>query len=265
MTKPESKIFDRVLLKISGESLQGDRESGISNDASEKVARIIKRVHDMGVGVVVVIGGGNLFRGAAAAEQGFERVSADHIGMLATLMNALALDQAMKRLDGEVELKSTEPIVKLASRAMSAVRIDDFAEYYIRDKAARHLDENRTLIIGAGIGKSYVTSDTGAAQYALELGCDVIVKATKVDGVYDKDPVKYKDARRYRTLNFKDAIDDDAVRVMDKGALAMCNDNNMRVLILDLLNGDNLSRAVRGENIGTLVANDIETKFADES
>jgi uridylate kinase len=247
MSKPP--IFSRVLIKVGGESMMGDREYGISNDAAVAVAEKIKEVVKAGVQVAVVIGGGNIFRGVAASKAGFDRATADYMGMLATVMNALALQDAFTQ-------------VGVDSRVQSALMMPAVAEPFIRRKAIRHMEKGRVLIIGAGTGNPYVTTDTGATLHALELHCQVVLKATKVDAIYDKDPMKFTDAKRYKTLNFVDAITMPGVEVMDTAGLSMCKENNMKVMVFKLFDDRNLLRAVEGESVGTLVANDVQTVFA---
>jgi uridylate kinase len=243
--------FKRILLKVGGEAMLGDREYGIDPDAAGEVAQQIKSIYAKGVQIAIVIGAGNIFRGLAGSKNGIERATADYMGMLATIMNALALQDALEKLGVPTRVQSALP--------MSAV-----AEPFIRRKAIRHMEKGRVTIIGAGTGNPYVTTDTGAALHALELHCDVVMKATKVNGVYDKDPMKHDDAKRYEVLNFKDAIEFDAVQVMDTAALALCSENNMPIMVFKLFDGQNLVKAIAGENIGTLVSQD-KTTFAKET
>ncbi|MCD8484412.1 UMP kinase [Candidatus Woesebacteria bacterium] len=243
--------FQRVLIKVSGESLLGDREYGIDSHAAEEVARKLKQVTDMGVQVAVVVGGGNIFRGLSASQQGFDRATADYMGMLATVMNGLALQGALDQLDVD-------------NRVMSALDMPAVAELFIRHRAISQMEKGRLVILTAGIGAPYVTTDTGASLHALELHCDVVMKATKVNGIYDKDPEKFPDAKRYETMRFADAIVDENIQVMDTGALSMCMENNMPVMVFELFEGDNLIKAVKGERVGTYVSNDVETKLVAE-
>lgn len=245
-----STRFSRILLKVGGESMLGKREYGIDPDAAEQVAQQIRTVYAKGVQVAVVIGGGNIFRGISGSKNGIERATADYMGMLATVMNALALQDALEKLG-------------IPTRVQSALSMTSVAEPFVRRKAIRHMEKGRVVIIGAGTGNPYVTTDTGASLHALELHCDVVMKATKVNGVYDKDPVKHPDAKRYETLNFKDAIGMEAVQVMDTAALAMCSENNMAIMVFKLFEEDNLEKAVMGDSVGTIVNHD-ETKFAKE-
>lgn len=246
-----SQRFKRILLKVGGESMLGDRQYGIDPRAALKVAEQIKQIYIEHVQVAIVIGGGNIFRGIAGSKQGIDRATADYIGMMATVMNGLALQDALEKIG-------------VPTRLQSALQMPAVAESFIRRKAIRHMEKGRVLILGAGTGVPYVTTDTGASLHALELHCDVLMKATKVNGIYDKDPNKFDDAKRYETLTFKDAIEKDDIDIMDTSALAMSKENGMPLMVFELFNGDNLVRAVRGENIGTYVSNDVETKIAKE-
>jgi uridylate kinase len=246
MTK---KRFDRIMLKVGGEALLGKREYGIDPDAAKQIAQKIKAIYTKHVQIAIVIGGGNIFRGVAGAKKGMGRATADYIGMLATVMNGLALQDALEAAG-------------IPSRLQSALDMQAVAEPFIRRKAIRHMEKGRVLILSAGTGLPYVTTDTGAALHALELNCDVLMKATKVDGIYDKDPMKYKDAKRYKTLRYQDAIEQDAIQVMDTAALAMAKENNLPVMVFELFKGDNLGQAVDGNDIGTYMSNEVKTEFA---
>lgn len=237
------------MLKVGGESLLGDREYGIDPKAALQVAEQIKEVHELGVQVAAVIGGGNIFRGIAGSKNGIDRATADYMGMLATVMNALALQDAIEK-------------VGVPSRVQSALQMPAVAESFVRRRAMRHMEKGRVVILAAGTGVPYVTTDTGASLHALELGCDVLMKATKVDGIYEKDPMKFPDARRFQTLSFKDAMSFPGVEVMDTAALAMSSENHMPLMVFKLFEGKNLLQAVKGEDIGTYVSNDVETKLA---
>ncbi len=245
-----NKRFNRIMLKVGGESLLGEREYGIDPQAALTIAKKIKKIYTKHVQIAVVIGGGNIFRGIAGAKKGMGRATADYIGMLGTVMNGLALKDALKKIG-------------VPTRLQSALNMPAVAESFIRQKAIRHLEKGRVLILSAGTGVPYVTTDTGAALHSLELHCDVLMKATKVNGIYDKDPMKSKQAKRYKTLKFQDAIEKKEVQVMDTAALAMAKDNNMPVMVFKLFEGENLERAVDGEDIGTYVSNDGETIFAE--
>lgn len=241
--------FQRIMLKVGGESLIGEREYGIDPKAAMTVAEQIKMVVDHGIQVSVVIGGGNIFRGIAGSKNGIERATADYMGMLATVMNALALQDALEKID-------------VPTRVQSALQMPAVAETFVRRKAIRHMEKGRVVILAAGTGVPYVTTDTGASLHALELKCDVLMKATKVDGIYDKDPIKHPDAKRFKTLNFKDAIEMPGVEVMDTAALAMSSENDMPIMVFELFESDNLRRAITGDNIGTYVSNEVKTEFA---
>lgn len=248
MAKPR---FKRILLKVGGESLIGDREYGIDPQAAFTVAEQIKSIYVQNIQISIVIGGGNIFRGVSGSKNGIDRATADYMGMLATVMNGLALQDALEK-------------VQVPARLQSALPMGSVAETYIRRRAIRHMQKGRVVIIGAGTGVPYVTTDTGAALHALELKCDVLMKATKVNGIYDKDPMKDKNAKRYSTLSYKDAISMEEVQVMDTAALAMCSENDMSLMVFKLFEGDNLKQAVMGEDIGTYVSNDVKTELVKE-
>jgi uridylate kinase len=241
--------FKRIMLKVGGESLIGTREYGIDPQAALDVAEQIKKVRSHNVEVAVVIGGGNIFRGVAGSKNGIDRATADYMGMLATVMNALALQDALEKAGVE-------------SRVQSALQMPAVAESFIRRRAIRHMEKGRVVILAAGTGVPYVTTDTGASLHALELKCDVLMKATKVNGIYDKDPMKHDDAKRFKTLSFTDAINMPGVEVMDTAALAMSKDNDMPVMVFELFEKENLEKAVLGDDIGTYVSNNVETEFA---
>jgi uridylate kinase len=245
---PQAK-FKRILLKVGGESILGNQEYGIDYAATLTVAKQIKEVYAQNVQIAIVIGGGNIFRGVAGSKQGVDRATADYMGMLATVMNGLALQDALEKTG-------------IPTRMQSALQMPAVAESFVRRRAIRHMEKGRVVILAAGTGVPYVTTDTGASLHALELHCDVLMKATKVNGIYDKDPMKYKDARRFKTLTFKDAIEMEGVEVMDTAALAMSKENNMPVMVFELFAQNNLTKAVLGEDIGTFVSNDVKTEFA---
>lgn len=245
-----SPRFKRIMLKVGGESLIGKREYGIDPDAALTVAEHIKQIYTLNIQVSVVIGGGNIFRGLAGSKNGIDRATADYMGMLATVMNALALQDALEK-------------VGVPTRVQSALQMPAVAESYIRRKAIRHMEKGRVLILAAGTGVPYVTTDTGAALHALELHCDVLMKATKVNGVYDSDPMKNPAAKRFSTLTFKEAIANDKIEVMDTAAFAMASENNLPVMIFELFEKDNLRKAVSGEDIGTFISNDVESKLVE--
>lgn len=241
--------FKRILLKVGGESLMGDRAYGIDPQAALDVAQQIKDVYTRHVEIAIVIGGGNIFRGIAGSKNGIDRATADYMGMLATVMNSLALQDALEKIN-------------VPTRVQSALQMPAVAESFIRRRAIRHMEKGRVIILAAGTGVPYVTTDTGASLHALELHCDVLMKATKVDGIFDKDPMQHKDAKRFSTLTFKDAIEMDGVEVMDTAALAMSKENDMPVMVFELFKNNNLVKAVDGEDIGTYVSNEVETTFA---
>ena len=237
--------YSRVLLKLGGELMLGDREYGISHPAALEVAQEIKAVQDAGVEVAIVIGGGNIFHGVSGSKGGFDRATADYMGMLATVMNALALQDALEKTG-------------VKSRVQSALLMPSVAESFIRRKAIRHLEKGRVVILAAGTGVPYVTTDTGAALHALELHCDIVMKATKVDGIYDKDPLKHKDAVRYSKLTYMDCVGNPDIAVMDTAGITMSMENNMKILVFDAFKKGNLLRAALGEDIGTLVSDTKE-------
>jgi len=241
--------FQRIMLKVGGESLMGKRKYGIDPEAAASVAEQIKQVYIKHVQIALVVGGGNIFRGVAGSKNGIERATADYMGMLATVMNALALQDALEKAG-------------VPSRVQSALQMPAVAENFIRRKAIRHMEKGRVVLLAAGTGVPYVTTDTGAALHALELKCDVLMKATKVDGIYDRDPQKHTDAKRYKTLSFEDAIQQSEIEVMDTAALAMAKENNMPVMVFELFKKNNLQKAVDGEDIGTFVSNEVTTEFA---
>jgi len=231
--------FNRVLLKLGGESLLGNREYGIDPKSALEVAAEIKAVHETGAQVAVVIGAGNIFRGLAGAANGIDRSTADYMGMLATVMNSLALQDALEK-------------VGVDTRVQSGLEMPAVAEPYIRRKAIRHMDKGRVVILAAGTGAPYFTTDTGAALRALELNCDVILKATKVDGIYDADPMKNPSAKKYTDLTYMDALKN-RLEVMDTSAFALCMDNKLPIMVFNFFEKGNARRAVLGEPIGTIV------------
>ncbi|WP_405234601.1 UMP kinase [Lentisalinibacter salinarum] len=231
----------RILLKLSGEALLGSLDYGIDPEIIKRIAGELRDVRELGIEVGVVIGGGNIFRGAGLARAGMDRVTGDHMGMLATVINALALQDALERLG-------------VYARVMSALQIHDVCEDYIRRRAIRHLEKGRVVILAAGTGNPFFTTDTAASLRAIEVGADMLLKATKVDGVYSADPVTVPDARRYSTVSF-DQVLTDKLNVMDATAIVMCRDNGLPLRIFDLTRPGALLRAVRGEDVGTLVTN----------
>jgi len=231
--------YKRVLLKLSGEVLMGDTDYGIEPATIERLALELIDVHKSGVQLAVVIGGGNIFRGMTGSARGMDRASADYMGMMATIMNAIALQDAIERNGAYV-------------RVISALHVREVAEPYIRRRAIRHLEKERIVIFAAGTGNPYFTTDTAASLRAMEIGADVVLKGTKVDGVYSADPKKDPEARRYETVSFTDALTK-KLGVMDSTALSLCRDNDMPIIVFDVNTPGNLLRAVHGEPVGTLV------------
>lgn len=229
--------YKRVLLKVSGEALAGDKKTGFEFDVINPICKAVKRCTDAGIEVGIVVGGGNLWRGRSSGAM--DRTRADHIGMLATAMNALALADALESLGVE-------------TRVQTALHMTSVAEPYIRGRAVRHLEKGRVVIFGCGTGNPFFSTDTAAALRAAEIEADVLMKATMVDGVYDKDPHKYADAKKYETLTFTDVVTKQ-LGVMDATAAALCRDNKTTMLVFDLSRPDNIFDACMGENIGTLV------------
>ncbi|HNT25139.1 MAG TPA: UMP kinase [Anaerolineales bacterium] len=231
--------YKRILLKLGGESLSSPGGFGIDPRAAEGVAESVREVHDQGVDVAIVIGAGNLWRGRSGIERGMDRATADYMGMLATVMNAMALMDAMERLG-------------MVTRVQTALEMRAVAEPYIRRRAIRHLEKGRVVIFGGGTGNPYFSTDTAAALRAMEIGADVVIKATKVDGVYDADPIKNPNAVRFDTLTYIEAINR-RLEVMDNTAISLCMDNNMPILVLNLWQPGAVVKALYGEKIGTLV------------
>ncbi len=232
--------YKRILLKLSGEALMGDDAYGINRATIVRMVREVQGITALGCEVAVVIGGGNIFRGVAGGSVGMDRATADYMGMLATVMNALALMDAMERGG-------------LVTRVQSAVEMQAVAEPYIRRRAIRHLEKGRVVIFGGGTGNPYFSTDTAAALRAMEIDADVLIKATKVDGVYDSDPVKHPEAVRFDRLNYIEVINR-RLEVMDSTAISLCMDNNLPILVLNLWKPEDLRAALHGESAGTLVA-----------
>ncbi len=231
--------YDRVLLKLSGEALMGDLDYGIEPVVIQRIAAEIATAQKAGVEIAIVIGGGNIFRGAGLARAGMDRVTGDYMGMLATVMNALAIQDALESQG-------------VFARVMSALQIHEVCEDYIRRRAERHLEKGRVVILAAGTGNPFFTTDTAASLRAIEIGADILLKATKVDGVYDCDPVDNPNAKRYDTVSF-DKILADKLSVMDATAIVMCRDNDLPLRVFDLSRDNALTQAMFGENVGTLV------------
>jgi uridylate kinase len=242
MTDKGQARYKRILVKLSGEALLGTTEYGIDPAVLKRIASEIIEIQAMGVQVACVIGGGNIFRGAGLARAGMDRITADHMGMLATVMNALALQDAIES-------------VGAYARVMSAIRINEVCEDYIRRRAVRHLEKNRVVVFAAGTGNPFFTTDTAAALRAIEINAEVLLKATKVNGIYDSDPMKNPSAKRYARLTF-DRVLNDRLNVMDATAIVMCRDNSLPLQVFNLNNVGDLPRVVRGEDLGTVVTND---------
>lgn len=236
MSKP---AYQRILLKLSGEALLGNESYGIDPAIISRIADEVREIVDSGIQVAMVIGGGNIFRGAGLAASGVDRVTGDHMGMLATVINSLAMQDAMERKG-------------IAARVMSAISIHDVCEDYIRRRAIRHLEKGRVVIVGAGTGNPFFTTDSAAALRAIEIGADLVIKATKVDGIYSADPETNPDAVRYDQLSYDEVIEK-KLAVMDTNAIVLCRDQNMPIRVFNMFAEGDLLRLVHGENIGTLV------------
>jgi uridylate kinase len=231
--------YNRVLIKLSGEALAGDQGNGISGEILNKVASEIAALQKTGCEIAVVVGGGNIHRGVAGATEGMDRATSDYMGMMATVINALALQDALERRD-------------IYTRVLSAIAMQEVAEPYIRRRAVRHLEKKRVVIFAAGTGNPYFTTDTTAALRANEINADLIMKATKVDGIYDKDPMKHKDAKKFDKLSYIEVLNKD-LKVMDSTAITLCMDNEMDIVVFNMFEEGNIARVVNGESIGTLV------------
>jgi uridylate kinase len=239
-TGREAVRYKRILLKLSGEALLGDRQYGVDPSFCAFIARQVAEVHRLGVQVGIVVGGGNIFRGLAAAASGMDRATGDYIGMLATVMNGLALQDALERAG-------------VQTRVMTAIAMHEVAEPYIRRRAVRHLEKGRVTLFVAGTGNPYFTTDTAAALRAVEINAEVLLKATKVDGVYDADPLKEPTARRYSRLEYADILRDQ-LKVLDATAVSLCMENELPIVVFDLNQPDNIRRVAMGEPVGTLIA-----------
>jgi uridylate kinase len=239
MTKMTHPKYSRILLKLSGEALGGEGGLNINPEAVNNMAEQIREVRDLGVQVVIVLGGGNIFRGLAGSERGIERATGDYMGMLATVINSLALQDALEKLG-------------VATRVQTAITMAQVAEPFIRRRAVRHLEKGRVVIFGGGTGNPFFSTDTAAALRANEIGAEVILKATKVDGVYDSDPKKNPKAKRYSQVTYLEALQKQ-LKVMDSTAFSLCMDNKMPIIVFDLFKPHNLKRVVLGEKVGTLV------------
>jgi uridylate kinase len=238
--------YGRILLKLSGEALLGDKPYGVDPAVCAFIARQVAEVRGRGVEVGIVVGGGNIFRGLQAAAQGMDRATGDYIGMLATVMNGLALQDAVERTGTQ-------------TRVMSAIAMNEIAEPYIRRRAERHLEKGRVVIMVAGTGNPYFTTDTAAALRAVEIGAEVLLKATKVDGVYDADPMRVPGARRYDRLEYGDLLRDQ-LKVMDGAAVSLCMENDLPIVVFDLNGPENIARVAQGEPVGTLIAGPVEAR-----
>lgn len=233
--------YNRILLKLSGEALAGEQGHGISAEVLDTIAGEVKELQVMGVEIAIVIGGGNIHRGVAGATKGMDRTTSDHMGMLATIINSLALQDSLERHG-------------IDTRVMSAIDMQEIAEPYIRRRAVRHLEKKRVVIFAAGTGNPYFTTDTAAALRANEIDAEVIMKATKVDGIYNKDPMKFKDAVKIDKLKFMDVLNQ-GLAVMDSTAISLSMDNEIDILVFNMFEKGNIKRAVLGDNIGTIVTN----------
>ena len=234
--------YKRILLKLSGEAAAGDGPFGIDVEAVDRLAAEVKQARDAGFELCLVTGGGNIFRGLAAAAKGFERTSADYMGMLATVMNALAVQNALERIGVD-------------TRVQSAIPMASICEPYIRRRALRHLEKGRVVIFAAGTGNPYFSTDSGAALRAAEMNCEALFKGTSVDGVYDSDPKKNPGAKRYDSVSFNTVLSDD-LKVMDASAIALCRDNKIPIVVFNIREHGNLARVLRGEGTSTIVTNE---------
>ena len=232
-----SPVYRRILLKLSGEVLAGEQDFGIDPTKATELAKEIKSIHEMGVDIILIIGGGNIFRGMQAASKGMDRVTGDYLGMLATIMNAISVQDALEKNGVE-------------TRTLSAITVSQISEPYIRRRALRHLDKGRVVIVAGGTGNPYFTTDTAAALRATELKAQVLLKGTKVDGVFDKDPVVYSDAVRYNNVSFTEVLGKN-LRVMDLTAITLCKENTLPICVFNINNKGDLKRVMEGKNIGT--------------
>ena len=236
---PEKPFYNRILLKLSGEVISGEKGFGIDYQKAAELALEIKSLHELNIDIGLIIGAGNIFRGMQAASKGMERVSGDYLGMLATIMNAITMQDALEKINVE-------------TRTLSAITVSQISEPYIRRRALRHLDKKRVVIVAGGTGNPYFTTDTAAALRATELKAEVLIKGTKVDGVYDKDPVLNSDAKKFKKLNYSDVISKN-LRVMDLTAITLCKENNLPVQVFDINKYGNLKKLVLGKDIGTII------------
>ena len=242
--------YKRILIKLSGEALAGEGEYGIDGNKTSALAKEIFDIHKQNIEVAIVVGGGNIFRGIRGVEKGIERSTADYMGMMATIMNALALQDACEKIG-------------LFTRVLSAIEVNSIAEPYIRRRAVRHLEKKRVVIFAGGTGNPYFTTDTTASLRAVEVGCEVILKATKVDGVYTSDPKKDKTAKRYSNISFSESISN-RLKVMDQTALSLCMENDMPIIVFDIFKAGNLRDLISCKIVCTLISNSEEVKFAND-
>lgn len=233
--------YKRILLKLSGEQLSGKFENGIDPEIASFLAKEVKKVAESGTQVVIVIGGGNIVRGAQIAGHGIHRVTGDHMGMLATMINALALTDIFEH-NG------------VATRCLSNIFAEQVAEKFVHRLAHKHFEKGRVVIVAGGAGRPYMTTDTAAVVLALEMDCDIVLKATKVDGVYDKDPAKFNEAQKLTTVSYQQAVSDGAINVMDKAAMGLAMEHSMPLIIFDALKKDNIVRVAQGEHVGTVIS-----------
>ncbi len=239
MTAPPRPAYKRILLKLSGEALMGEQTYGIDPAVATQIAKDIQEIQGMGVETAIVIGGGNIFRGVAASARGMDRATADYMGMLATVINALALQDALEQQD-------------VVTRVVTAIEMRAVAEPFIRRRAIRHLEKGRVVVFGAGTGNPYFSTDTAAALRAMEIKADVIMKGTKVDGIYDADPMVKRDAVRYDQISYQQVLEQ-GLKVMDSTAISLCMDNRLPIVVFNLRTPGNIRRAITGEPIGSLV------------
>ena len=237
MAKP---LYSRVLLKLSGEILAGDKGFGIDPEKASYLANEVKTIYELGISIGLIIGAGNIFRGIDASSRGMDRVTGDYLGMLATIMNAISVQDALENINCE-------------TRTLSAINVSQIAEPYIRRRAIRHLEKGRIVIISGGTGNPFFTTDSAAALRAKELGADIVLKGTKVDGVYDKDPIEFEDANKFNKISFSQVLNDN-LRVMDLTAITLCKENNLPIQVFNINNGGDLKELVCGGKIGTLVS-----------
>ena len=232
-------MYRRILLKLSGEILAGDKGFGIDPGKASYLANEVKSVYELGISIGLIIGAGNIFRGIEASSRGMDRVTGDYLGMLATIMNAIAVQDALEKIDCE-------------TRTLSAINVSQIAEPYIRRRAIRHLEKGRVVIISGGTGNPFFTTDSAAALRAKELGADVVLKGTKVNGIYDKDPMEFDDAKKFSKVSFSQVLNDN-LRVMDLTAITLCKENNLPIQVFNINNQGDLKQLVQGAKIGTLV------------